>query len=66
MNVAEFHGETATAGSVQVGRRADLLLLDANPLEDIRNSQRISGVVVAGRWISPAERAQRLQSLVMP
>ncbi|HEV2147343.1 MAG TPA: amidohydrolase family protein [Longimicrobiaceae bacterium] len=37
-------------GTVEVGKRADLLLLEANPLDDIRNTQRIMGVMARGRW----------------
>ena len=38
-------------GTVEVGKYADLLLLDANPLENINNTRKISGVFVNGRWI---------------
>jgi imidazolonepropionase-like amidohydrolase len=38
-------------GGIAVGQRADLVLLDANPLEDIRNTRRIAGVVTRGRWL---------------
>jgi imidazolonepropionase-like amidohydrolase len=48
---------------VRAGARADLLLLDANPLDAIANSLRINGVVVNGRWIGPAERGQMLAAL---
>jgi hypothetical protein len=37
-------------GTVAVGRRADLLLLEADPLEDVANVARRAGVVVAGKW----------------
>lgn len=37
-------------GTVTVGSRADLMLLDANPLTDISNVERIVGVVVQGEW----------------
>jgi len=40
------------AGSVEVGKRGDLVLLHANPLHDIANTTRIAGVVVDGRWLS--------------
>lgn len=51
-NVATYFGTTATTGTVAAGKRADLLLLDANPLQDISNSSRIAGVMVNGRWLS--------------
>lgn len=37
-------------GTVEEGKFADLILLDANPLEDIRNKRAISGVIVNGIW----------------
>jgi adenine deaminase len=37
-------------GSVEAGNFADLVLLDANPLEDIRNTQKITGVFMQGRY----------------
>ncbi len=37
-------------GAVAVGRIGDLVLLDANPIEDIANSRRVHGVLAAGRW----------------
>ena len=40
------------AGTVAAGQRADLLLLDANPVMDVRNSQRIRGVVLRGRFLN--------------
>lgn len=63
VNVAEFLNEKGQSGVVRAGARADLLLLDANPLDDIANTMRISGVVVNGRWISAAERDRRLAEL---
>jgi cytosine/adenosine deaminase-related metal-dependent hydrolase len=49
-NPARFLG-LADGGTVEVGKRADLLLLGADPLLDIRNSRSITGVVVAGRFL---------------
>ncbi|HUG00863.1 MAG TPA: amidohydrolase family protein, partial [Longimicrobiales bacterium] len=42
-------------GRVAVGYRADLVLVDGDPLDDVRNAARISGVMVRGRWLERAE-----------
>jgi imidazolonepropionase-like amidohydrolase len=42
-------------GTIEAGKTADLVLLDADPLADIRNTRRIAGVVVNGRWLGPEE-----------
>jgi imidazolonepropionase-like amidohydrolase len=47
-------------GSVQTGKDADLLLLNANPLEDISNSRRIHGVMLRGQWLPARELEVRL------
>lgn len=62
-NVAHFLNEDGRSGVVRPGARADLLLLDANPLDDVSNVGRIHGVLVNGRWIGPAERARMLEAL---
>ena len=38
-------------GTIETGKRADLLLLEANPLTEIHNTTRIAGVMASGRWI---------------
>jgi hypothetical protein len=63
VDVAKFMNEEGRSGVVRNGARADLILLDANPLQDIANSQRINGVVVSGRWIGSAERGKLLAGL---
>ena len=56
----EYLGESAEAGTIEVGKRTDLLLLDANPLEDISNASRIRGVLMRGRWIGKPEIDRRM------
>ncbi|MGH9555701.1 MAG: amidohydrolase family protein, partial [Terriglobales bacterium] len=51
LHPARFLGQASARGSVDKGRAADLVLLDANPLEDIRNTRRISAVVIGGKYI---------------
>ena len=60
--VGEFLG--IRTGIVAVGRDADLVLLDANPLEDIGNSRRIHGVMLRGAWYPAAALEQRLAAYV--
>jgi imidazolonepropionase-like amidohydrolase len=48
-------------GAVAVGRRADLLLLEADPLEDVAHAARRVGVVLNGRWLPAAELATELE-----
>jgi len=42
-------------GTIETGRRADLVLMTANPLQDIANSKKIVGVMVQGRWLDRRE-----------
>lgn len=54
-NAARFFGAQDRRGTVEPGRDADLVLLGANPLDDVRALRRIEGVMVAGRWLPRAE-----------
>jgi imidazolonepropionase-like amidohydrolase len=63
VNPAKFLDEQTVHGSVSVGKRADLVLLDANPLADIRHTQKIHGVVLNGRYLTRDE-IQKLLSEV--
>jgi imidazolonepropionase-like amidohydrolase len=51
---AEWIALPGRTGTVAVGAPADLVLLDANPLEDIRNTQRIHAVMLGGRYLDRA------------
>ena len=57
---ATWMGVAGDRGTVEVGKRADLLLLDADPLADIANTRRIAGVVASGRWLPRSELEARL------
>lgn len=48
-------------GTLAVGQRADLLLLEANPFEDVRNAQKRVGVVLHGRWMPEDELHAELE-----
>ena len=55
---AEYFEATDEFGVIAVGRRADFLLLNANPLEDIKNMRARAGVSLNGRWM-PNELIER-------
>lgn len=54
-NAHEFFGTLDKVGTIQKGKRADLILLDANPLDDITNTQRRTGVMLKGKWYTQTE-----------
>ncbi|MGH7468080.1 MAG: amidohydrolase family protein [Longimicrobiales bacterium] len=56
-NVGEFFNASDLFGTVRAGRVADLVLLDADPLADISNTRKISGVVLRGRYLDRQELA---------
>ena len=62
-NVGEYFSAKDDFGTVAKGKRADLLLVDANPLENIGNLERSSGVMVRGRWLPQAEIRKRLATI---
>ena len=55
INAAKYFGRETVQGTVAANKRADLVLLDADPLLDIRNTRRIAAVVVRGRLISKTD-----------
>jgi hypothetical protein len=52
LNGAEFYGRQATAGSVEEGKDANLVVLDANPIESVQNLHKVDAVVRAGAYYS--------------
>jgi imidazolonepropionase-like amidohydrolase len=62
-NPAKFFGMEASSGSVEPGKVADLVLLGANPLEDIRNTQKINVVIAQGRLFDRAALDQILMKV---
>jgi imidazolonepropionase-like amidohydrolase len=63
-NPAEFLRASTEWGTIETGKRADLVMIAGNPLEDIRNTARIEGVSVGGRWLDNAERERMVRVAV--
>lgn len=62
--VAGKMGADDTFGTVETGNRADLVLLSANPLEDITNSRSIEGVMLRGQWFTKDELQAMVDELI--
>ncbi len=62
-NVATYFKTSRETGTIETGKRADLILLDGDPLVDIGNTMRRSGVMVRGRWLAQAEIERRLAEI---
>jgi imidazolonepropionase-like amidohydrolase len=58
-NPARYLGLLDSLGTVEQGKTADLVLLEANPLDGISNTQRINAVIMNGRYL-PKEELQRM------
>jgi imidazolonepropionase-like amidohydrolase len=62
-NVGQHFKSQDDFGTVGIGQRADLILIDANPLQDLANVARQSGVMVRGRWLPRSEMQTRLDNI---
>ena len=62
-NPAMFLNLSDQAGTIAIGKRGDLVLLDANPLEDIANTQKRAGVMIKGQYFTQAEMNRWLDEI---
>jgi imidazolonepropionase-like amidohydrolase len=58
--VAAHFNTRDRSGTVEIGKRADVVLLDANPLQDIAHTSRIAGEMIGGRWLPRNELDRRV------
>lgn len=62
-NIGIHFEEKDDFGTIEEGQRADMMLLEANPLDDIANIGERAGVMVRGRWLPEDFIQQRLQEI---
>ena len=62
-NAAEFLGQTGQFGVIAAGARADIVLLNGNPMDDIKNTEEIDGVMIRGTWYSDHDIQLKLNEL---
>jgi imidazolonepropionase-like amidohydrolase len=62
-NPARFLGELRRNGTVEEGKAANLVLLTANPLEDIRNTRKIDATILKGKLLTRADLDKLLQDV---
>ncbi len=63
VNVGDYFADQDTFGQVVVGHRADLVLVNQNPLDDVRHIRDRAGVMVRGMWLSEADIQQELAEI---
>ena len=62
-NPAVFFNATSSFGSIEEGRSADMILTNANPLEEVKHALTHEGVMVRGRWLPRNYIDMRLQKI---
>lgn len=63
LNPALYFGMENTFGEIKEGLDADLILIDSNPLEDLNALQKISGVMLQGKWLDKETIDKRLATI---
>lgn len=62
-NVGDYFKDKDEFGTIAIGKRADLILINGDPLQDISNIAKRTGVMVRGRWLPEEEIQKRLAGI---
>jgi imidazolonepropionase-like amidohydrolase len=62
-NVGDYFKSRDNFGTVEVGKRADLILVEGNPLKDVSNIGKRAGVMLRGQWLPESEIQKRLDEI---
>jgi len=60
---ARYFRKSSEFGTIETGKRADLVLLEQNPLKNIANTRAISGVMLRGQWLLKEELSQHVEKI---
>jgi imidazolonepropionase-like amidohydrolase len=58
INPARFLGREASEGTIEIGKQANLVLLDADPILNVRNIDKIAAVIIRGKLLKKPELEQ--------
>jgi imidazolonepropionase-like amidohydrolase len=64
--VATYLNQPGKSGIIKLGAASDLILLDGNPLQDIKHTQNIAGVMLGTNWLSKSYLQEELKKLEKP
>ncbi len=64
-NVGDYFKSKDNLGTIEVGKRADLILVEGDPLKDVANIGKRAGVMVRGRWLPESEIRKRLDEIAI-
>ncbi len=62
-NVGDYFKSKDNFGTIEVGKRADLILVEGNPLKDVASISKRAGVMLRGRWLPESEIRKRLDEI---
>ena len=63
MNATEFLNESDEFGTISIGKKANLILVRINPLDDVANIKKRVGVLMVGKWFDESQLLDLLEPI---